>query len=662
MRNGYAHMVLDDYVAKVREIERARRERLRRIKTRAQALKYQETVKEAIRKAFRPRPRKTPLNARTKGVLQRPTYDIEKVQFESRPGFFVTGNLYVPRIRKEQCPGVVAPCGHSEKGKSEELYQAFCQRLAHSGFVVLIYDPINQGERDQYYGLPENEAVRGCCNAHNMMGKQLELVGDFFGMWRVWDGVRALDYLITRPEVDPSRLGVTGNSGGGTLATWLWAVEPRFTMVAPSCFITTFLANLENELPADCEQYPPGIVGAGLEMIDLMIARAPKPAILLGQRYDYFDRRGLQTAYRELRRFYTTLGAGRNVDCFIGPSGHGYSRHNQEAMVSFFAKHAGVKEVEFDSTEMLDDTALNVTPKGNVVAAGSTPIYKLIARQADRLVANWKRLETEILKKRLMALLNINRRRPPPHYRVLRPVHADRGTIARYAIETEGQIRAILRKQLTSPQYPYTLNVECEVNLYLPHTSAEEDMAEDPLAISLETSHPLYALDVRGLGESMPEEARRSGFFHSYGMDYMFHGHGILLGQSYLGRRVHDVLCTIALLGHEGARNVHVYGRGQGAILALFTSLLHPKVQSVVLKNGPISYLSWVQTPIVTWPAANFLRSALKTFDLPDCIRALGKKVKLLEPWGPDMTPLSETDLAKAMKNAELPLSLLTKI
>ena len=83
-----------------------------------------------------------------------------------------------------------------------------------------------------------------------MMGKQQELLGEFFGMWRAWDGIRALDYLLRRPEVDKARVGLTGNSGGGTMTSWLWALDERFTMAAPSCFITTFERNLANELSA----------------------------------------------------------------------------------------------------------------------------------------------------------------------------------------------------------------------------------------------------------------------------------------------------------------------------------------------------------------------------------------------------------------------------
>jgi len=638
--SNYPHMVHDYYIARVRTIHQERSERLRSIKTKRQAVLYQQEVRKAINRTFSPRPRRTALKPQIVGVLQRSGYRIEKLTFESRPGCLVTANLYIPDNLEKPAPGVIGTCGHSMDGKASPLYQGFSQRLAHSGFVVLIYEPFNQGERGQYGRLSERDAVKSCCPAHNMMGKQLELLGDFFGMWRAWDGMRALDYLLTRPEVDPSHIGVTGNSGGGTMSNWLWGAEDRLTMAAPSCFVTTFLHNLENELPQDNEQYPPGLTGAGFEMIDLMIAQAPKPVILMGQKYDYFDRRGLKASYEELCRFYKIMGAPEeNVALFIGPQGHGYSVHNQEAMVEFFCRQAGQKVVKVQETEALDEADLYATPNGDVVAAGATPIYEMIAAESDRLAAKRKPLDAETLKKRLSSLLNLPSRKIPPHYRVLRPKRADGKTFALYAVETEDNVRAIMRKRMETP-HSYTLDVEETVHLFIPHISAEDDMANDPLAVSLKDSHPLYALDVRGLGESMPEDSR--GFFQPYGMDYMFHGFGLLLGESYLGRRVHDILSTMDLLVHEGAKEIHLYGRGQGAILALFAGILHDGTTSVTLKNAPPSFSSWTKSPLVAWPAANFPKGALKVLDLPDCMEALGDKLKVIDPWGPDMKPLPE--------------------
>ena len=635
-RNGYGHMVLDDYVARVRAVNADRAKRLSSIRTKKEAFAYRDEVREAIDKAYRPWPSKTPLNARVVGTIERRYYRIEKIIFESRPGCLVTAHLYVPDKLDGPAPGIIGSCGHAADGKNASLYQAFCQRLARNGFVVLIYDPFNQGERDQYYALHSRESVRSSTHAHNMMGKQLELVGEWFGAWRAWDGIRALDYLLTRPEVDPRCIGLTGNSGGGTMTSWIWPVEERFTMAAPSCFVTTFAANLENELPADSEQYPPGVIGAGLDMADFFIARAPDPVILLGQAYCFFDRRGLKQAYSEVRRFYDIIGAPANAtDIFIGSEGHGFFRDNQEAMVQFFATHAGIQQVaSWEETEDLSDV-LNVTPKGEVVPEGATPIYDLIAQKADILASKRKKLGKDELTRRVQGVLDLSDDRDLPHHRWLRGTTEDGVRLARYAVETEGNIRAIMRKRLSNPSYSHTLDVEREVHLYLPHVSAEVDLIEDSLAKRLKEQHSLYALDVRGLGESLADDERE--FFHPYGNDYMCNGYGLMLGQSFLGRRVHDVLSTLDLLAHEGAQKIHLYGRGQGAIHALFAGFLHSGVTTITLKNYPLSYHAWTQTPLVSWPTANIPRGVLTLFDLPDLMDVVDKKLELVQPWGADM-------------------------
>ena len=639
MHSGYGHMVLDDYVVRVREMRAERAARLRGVTSRLQALAYQERVRSTIRAAFGPPCPRSPLNTQVNGVIERPGYRIEKVWVESQPGCPVTANLYIPSHLTGPAPAVLGACGHSANGKAYAGYQGFCQRLVKAGFVVLIYDPLNQGERDQYVYVEGREVVAECTRAHNMMGKQLELLGESLSTWFVWDGMRALDYLLSRPEVDPQCVGMTGNSGGGTQTTWLWPLEPRLKMAAPSCFVTTFLHNLENELPADCEQYPPGVLAAGLEMADFLIARAPDPLLMLGQHYDFFDRRGFQEACVEVQRFYELLGAqSANWGCFCGPHPHGFGRENQEAMVAFFARHAALKPNQHvEETEVLDDAALYVTPKGNVVEANSRPIYTWVAERAADLASHRPTLSPDALRARVAELLVLPAQRIVPHYRNLRPTRLGDATYGRCALETERDIRAILYKRMVHPEQAHALDVGQEVHLYLPHHASVEDLSHDPLALALQADHELYALDVRGLGESAPDE--EGSFWQSYGLDYMFHGHGILFKESYLGRRTLDVLSTVDLLVTQGASEVHLYGRGQGALLALFAALLHPKVAKVTLKNGPRTYLDWAQTPLVDWPAANFLRGCLRYFDLDDCIRALGNKVTTMEPWDAHMRP-----------------------
>ena len=227
----YDHLVHGWYLDRCRGLQEARRERLAALRTANDARDYAESMGEPVRAAFRNLPtERCPLNAATTSRVEGPEYDIECLHFDSRPGLPVTANLYLPAACRTgaKVPGIIHSCGHSFTGKAEDKYQEACARLARSGMAVLIYDPINQGERDQYYcgvcnapidadptpsraGLPATHHLRAACTcAHNMMGKQLELLDDFFGAWRAWDGMRALDYLLSREEIDTDHLGITG--------------------------------------------------------------------------------------------------------------------------------------------------------------------------------------------------------------------------------------------------------------------------------------------------------------------------------------------------------------------------------------------------------------------------------------------------------------------
>jgi len=649
LRKGYGHMVLDYYVEKVKEIRQKRAERLRTIRSREEAEQYRQHVSRIIREAFQPWPEKTDLNARVTGVLKARDYTVEKILLESRPGCLVSANLYLPAKIKEPVPGILGCCGHSKDGKAEPRYQQFCQRLVQAGFAVLIYDPWHQGERNQYLSLPEKEPTRtGLCFGHNMMGKQLELIGEFFGAWRAWDGIRALDYLVSRPEVDSSRLGITGNSGGGTMTTWLWPLEERFKMAAPSCFVTTFLANLENELPADAEQYPPGVIGSGLEMADFFLARAPHPVLLLGQKYDYFDRRGLAETFAEIKRFYEIYEAGEKVKLFIGNHPHGYYPENQQAMVSFFARHAGLPEPGKARIQVRKPEKLWATAAGQVNLMGSRPITELIREKAEKIAACRKSLSREEMLSVLRGLLCLPEEKGAAHYRNLRPQKIGKNLVSRYAVETERNVRAILYKATVAPEKAVTLDVEEKIYLHLPHFGAAEELKHRIYSRYLKSLRPLYLLDVRGLGELMPDSWE--DVFHPYGMDYMCHGYGLLLGESYLGRRVYDVLRTLDLFAFLGARQIMLSGRGQGSILAVFASLLHPAVEKLTLINAPLDFLSWTQSQVVGWPSASFLRKVLLYLDLPDCYHYLEEKLLLIDPWDIAMKSVPKKHLPGLIK------------
>ena len=634
----YPHMLQEYYVGRMRKLSAERDQARGKIRTKSDVLKLRAIVRAKLAQSFGPLPERTPLNARMTGRFEREKYIVEKIIFESRPSLFVTANLYVPRNIKGKIPCVLGACGHTAESKAYSEYQAFARGLAAKGYLVLIYDPLSQGERIQY-----PEQGMGCCWEHNMMGNQMALIGEFFGKWRLWDGMRALDYLLSRPEADPARVGVTGSSGGGTLTTYLSAFDDRFTMAAPSCFVTTYLCNLENELPADAEQIPPNIIKYGLDMADFFVAQIPRPVVLIGQENDFFDRRGLVKTYTELKRLYAIMGAGENIKLVIGAGDHVYSQQGRETMYAFFNRHAGLKvSAGEDETPAETLEQLACTPKGQVHKMAGKRVFDFTKEQAEKINSARKKIAGPALSKMIGAVLGLDDDHAVPHYRVLRARRNDAKQYAchsSFAVETEPGIQAVLHVFGNQDQRFFHLPKMRKILLYVPHLSSQQDVAGGEAPHSAE---PLFAVDVRGFGQTTALTCANENFFAAYGNDYFYASYAAMFGKPYLGRRVHDLLMTLNLLQAEGCREVHLMGRGLGALMAAFAACLHPLVRRVTLKNALLSYYELTQTPVQCWPCSVLPYDVLHHFDLPDCYRALARKrLKIIAPWNSQMQVLA---------------------
>jgi len=611
------------------------------IETRQQALALCYSVRRKILNIFGPMPVRTPLCAETRGEINRKEYRIEKIIYQSRPGLLVTANLYLPKAPGKH-PAVLGVCGHSEAGKAEPAYQSFAQGLVKKGYVVLVLDPLSQGERDQFV-LENNDPMKPglCCPQHNMMGKQLHLVNDFLGTWRAWDGIRGLDYLLSRPEADQTRVGVTGNSGGGTMTTFLNALDSRFTMAAPGCFVTTYLRNVENEEPQDSEQIPPALFRHGLDMADFFIARAPRPVILLSQQNDFFDPRGTVETFKEIQKIYALLGKKENIQLFIGPRGHGYFIENREAMYRFFNTHAHISGNAKEPSIRLEKARnLLCLKSGRLAERKSKRVLDFIREKASELRNNRKPCGHARLAGQIASLLRIGPLlKTVPNYRLLKNLRLkDLGLhMGRYAVETEPGIQCVLK--VLDPEEIHCLPAGCEAKLLIPHISIEKDLKENIFPIQPDRER-VFAFDPRGIGESLPLSCDFSPFFSPYGCDYFYASLGLMLDQPYLGRKVHDVLVCLRLLHSTGYCRIHLMGNGIGALVAAFAAALADHATRISLFHAPLSYHEWTQTSIVQWPFSHMVRGVLNQFDLPDVYTLLAKKqLRIVHPWNARMEP-----------------------
>lgn len=662
--NRFPRMVHEFFVRQVRESGERHISKLNQLETKADAEQYIRDAQARIRQAFGTEPDRTPLNSRVTGVVERDTYRIENVIFDSRPGFPVTANLYIPNGLNAPMPAVVGTCGHSTNGKAAEAYQSFAQGLARQGYVCLLYDPIGQGERLQYVKDDLSPEMGVGVGEHLHAGNQQFLVGEFFGMWRAWDGIRSLDYLQTRPEVDKQRIGVTGNSGGGTMTTWLCGVEQRWAMGAPSCFVTTFRRNMENELPQDTEQCPPRALALDLDHADFLAAMAPKPIIILAKERDYFDVRGSEETYERLRRLYRLLDAEDNVALFYGPTGHGYSQENREAMYSWFNRATGsdsaasertfdgvlqaTAKVEFSAEPAImieKDETLWCTKQGQVAAVETTRTVFGFTREKSKQLASAREAPRGAALRRAVAdVLKLPaEKQSVPDYRNWRYL-GSRGYPTKYAmsytVETEPGIQTMVYRLTDERWHSRPPRAGKRAILYVSHLSSDNELREEPLireVMQAEPESPVFACDVRGIGESLPDTCNPGSFHSAYGSDYFYAIHSLMLDRPYLGQKTFDVLRVLDWLASVGHTDIHLVGRGWGALAATFAAVMSDQVKQVTLKNALTSYAEIAESEHYTWPLSTLLPNVLAQFDLPDCFAELSSKgLRRVESWGPE--------------------------
>ena len=319
-----------------------------------------------------------PLNVRITGRVQSENYVIEKVIFESAPGFFVTANLYRPN-RPGRFPAVLLQSGHTQEGKPEP--QRVAVNLALKGFVALTFDPLGQGEREQTYERQVDRPLAGwSVNEHIQAGAQSLLIGESVARFFIWDAKRAIDYLLSRPEVDSASLGAVGCSGGGALTTFIGALDPRVKAVATACFINSYRQLFAGPDP-DSEMSPPHLLSSGLDMADYVELSAPKPWLILATDRDYFTPSGARIVYEEARHWYDLYGAPDKLRFFVGPGPHGTPLETREAIYEWMIRW--LKDGHGDSHEqpvkLYTNHELLVTRSGHVQhEPGSRKLYQLI--------------------------------------------------------------------------------------------------------------------------------------------------------------------------------------------------------------------------------------------------------------------------------------------
>ncbi|MEG3659002.1 acetylxylan esterase [Arenibacter palladensis] len=316
-----------------------RKESISKLQTKNDWEGHQQVIKERLHASIGDLPVKTPLNPVITKRIKKEGYSVEKLYFESMPGVRVTAAFFIPHGKKKNLPTIIYCSGHSDLAFRSDIYQHVILNLVKKGFAVFAFDPYGQGERLQYFDEKKGKSRFGPTQEHSFPGAQLFINGASTAKYMIWDGIRAVDYLLKRKEVDPNRIGITGRSGGGTQSSHIAAFDERIKASAPECYITTLEYQLKSGGPQDAEQNFPKGIQLGLDHADLLEVRAPKPTLMITTTRDIFSIQGARDTYEEAQLAYKAFDKSENLRMVEDNAGHQSTLRNREAMYAFFQKH-----------------------------------------------------------------------------------------------------------------------------------------------------------------------------------------------------------------------------------------------------------------------------------------------------------------------------------
>ena len=591
-------------------------------------------------------PERTPLNPQITGVLQGKGYRIEKIVLETRPAFHLTGNLYLPDTAAPW-PAVLVPCGHSHDGKAVGQYQLICMLLARHGMAALCYDPIGQGERYQMLDLEKERNVFDdaphvkvphpnvrlmCTTEHTMTGISSALIGANVAQFRIWDGMRVIDYLQSRNDIIADKIGCTGNSGGGTETAYLMALDDRILAAAPGCYLTTFRKLIETKGPQDGEQNIFGQIAFGMDEADYCIMRAPKPTLICaGTRDVTFDFGGTWELFRDAKRFYSRIGHPDMIDLTAPDAPHGFTLQLREAVTRFMARHLLGQDIVVREVEKLPDAftddqlrslslpdwtpqQLQCLPQGQVMLLpGERSVFQINAETAQVLrKARKSDLNIETIRNAIGATESL----PEPKVSVNGKIEGDEFRIEKLALRLENafQVPALL----FVPAKPSGKAI-----LYLHGTSMQADMAAiEPL---VKDGNLALAAELRGIGETETGARRKAFGAGLFGRDNLEIFTAYLMGKSYVGMRTDDARSWLHFLKAQSS-DVSLIAIGEAAIPALHAAALEPAAfKTITLRHMIPSWESLVGAEGTFDQTVNMVHGVLKYYDLPDLIQLVGQ-------------------------------------
>ena len=533
-----------------------------------------------------------PLNARVTGRIEKLRYVIEKVIFDSLPQYFVTANLYRPRAQGKY-PAVLFPLGHWEGGKVAA--ERIVANLAMKGFVVLAYDPVGQGERQQAYDRRLRASLGGgSTDQHILAGAQSLLAGESFARFRIWDAKRALDYLLSRPEVDADKVGCTGCSGGGTVTTYISALDPRIKVAAPACYVNTFRL-LFTGPTGDSEQSIPGFLAAGLDLADYVELFAPKPWLIVSTTGDFFPIEGARHTYQEASDWYALYGAKDKIAWAIGPGGHGTPLEDREAIYGWMIRwlkdgRGSAKEEPVELTPLFD---LRATESGQVEGRD---LYEVIREDFRRKQSSGSREEM---------LAEIRKEATLP------------GTGSMFAVGNE---------------FSENVAIETEPGVTISGTFFHGRGSGRKPAVLLVDGPAARAEELARNGDvvlSLAPRGHPAGQTRRLLGDWLTNTRALMIGRDLAGMRAGDIIRGVDQLASRAdvdANSICAAAQGVQGVWLLMAAAIDPRIHRIWLDNTPYSLRTALDNPLSRDLHDAIIPGFALRWDLQDLVKAIAPR------------------------------------
>ena len=613
-----ANTMMRDHLTALVEAQFAQRDKmLRKLSTAEDWNRHAEHIRKSMLAWTGPLPQRTPLRSRVTGRIERKGYAVEKILFESRPGFLVSANLYLPKAYVGRRPAILNVIGHSTAGKATEKVQRRSIAQARKGFVAFTVDAIGQGERQVRDYAPHGKPPG---NAHQIIGAQAFLAGTHVFNFMVWDVIRAMDYLVSRPEVDANRIGCTGCSGGGMMTTYVLPLEPRITVAVPACNPSTWLHRVRANLATDHEQVFFGAFAAGIDPRgDPLFCHLPKPLLINATSDDNLNPpAGVWELSGWLERAYSAHGQSQKFRTTMVQAPHGYNLEQREITYAWMLTWLSEESADHREGDFRIEEEPNTwcTDKGNVYdeAQSQEPHELVLAYLEEHRYPKWRiRTEQEltthatrmrdIVKKTLSCPDHI----PVPRAKVQKHRTVEGFTLTPFILYPEKGIvlpGVLLELRGVSGKGP--------VILYL-HDKGKVNLIKDKAILQsvLAEGFSICAVDLRGQGETQPSQ---EGKFWDF-----------LAGKPVFGQRVSDVLSVLNWLldSQIGANGVYIWAKGTSALYACHAASLDSNIQGLGLEEPLLSFESVINVKVPAYRHEVLLPAVLEKYDLPQVYQAL---------------------------------------